>query len=550
LSASTIAREITFNVVSLGQAVSVKAGEATVPLKLTTTPPLWSAAVNVADNANGYAYIQDGVSEDFIRTLPAEAKTYNDFYGDPITVQVLPPLGNPLSAWTRSVGPTPFFDDSYVPSMFFTSSSNQDKFQSSLSHSNMSTSLTIIFKDQVKVIPNTNLAIHRPGDKSNMAKQSWRIYFPEEIFGRSFLKLRNSDEDPTNMREKIYADTLKAAGCPANEANLIKMYINGESIGFFTQVDDVNIDSFALAMFYGDMNPYPSRFGVMEQGMAFADFTPGSQYNFAQQIGQNYVLGPVTKWVPDLTAATLPELEKVFDVETFIRAMAIEFLNGHWDGFWGQYISNFAVFQDILTGNGYMKFYFIDHDFDNTFGVNYPEDDIEAVMNRPYAEHAQLFEKSTLMTKLLAIPSVKTRFETILKTLVEKMYNPNILGKRVEAMQNRYHSYVAWDRQIDRQSPGINYHWTILDYEAAFTGPTGGVVGSGDARAGLSVWVNTKSEAVRSQFNLVFATEPTIDANAGKTKERPVIVNHDSSSASFVGSSIISMILLTLALFL
>ncbi|KAG5457438.1 MAG: hypothetical protein BJ554DRAFT_2550 [Olpidium bornovanus] len=65
-----------------------------------------------------YKYIVDGAEEPFDRGGPdaSRTKTYNDFYGRQHTVVELPRLPQPFGdGWTRSLGYTPLFDDSYIP---------------------------------------------------------------------------------------------------------------------------------------------------------------------------------------------------------------------------------------------------------------------------------------------------------------------------------------------------------------------------------------------------------------------------------------------------
>lgn len=59
------------------------------------------------------------------------------------------------------------------------------------------------------------------------------------IYNRNYIKLRHMEEDPTQMREKLYADILQAMGVYANQANIVRLYINGQGMGTFNMLDDV-----------------------------------------------------------------------------------------------------------------------------------------------------------------------------------------------------------------------------------------------------------------------------------------------------------------------
>lgn len=61
----------------------------------------------------------------------------------------------------------------------------------------------------------------------------------QNIYNRNYIKLRHGEEDPTQMREKLYSDILQAMGVYVGDANIVRFYINGQGMGTFAMIDDV-----------------------------------------------------------------------------------------------------------------------------------------------------------------------------------------------------------------------------------------------------------------------------------------------------------------------
>jgi hypothetical protein len=318
---------------------------------------------------------------------------------------------------------------------------------------------------------------------------------------------------------------MEAIGCPVNEANLIRFYVNNEAMGLFTVVDDVGKDSFALAMFHGTQDPYPETHGVLQEGMASAYFVPGDQYNFLLLPTHTFMLDPVEQALAALGSddASLAQLTAVFDVDTFLRAMAMEYLNNHWDGYWA-YGSNFGVYTDTAVTPAMS--HFVDQDFDNTFGINSPINAVEEA-GKSYKTWEAAYQASAMIAKLLKVPSQRTKFETYLKDIVTYLYNDNVLVARINAMRSRLAEEVAWDRAIVQKSPGKDYAWTAADYELGFESATK------TSSIGFIKWIQERSNAVATEFSLT----PTTARNLGvpervNMKYNPVPDNSTSTKGS------------------
>ncbi|KAG1244982.1 hypothetical protein G6F68_015228 [Rhizopus microsporus] len=84
---------------------------------------------------------------------------------------------------------------------------------------------TFIGSNYVHSFENVSFGIHGAGKKHNNAKQSWKwtLSGTDTMGNRNHFKLRHMEEDPTQIRERLYADILHAMGTYANEATMVRL---------------------------------------------------------------------------------------------------------------------------------------------------------------------------------------------------------------------------------------------------------------------------------------------------------------------------------------
>lgn len=317
-------------------------------------------------------------------------------------------------------------------------------------------------------LQNCEFGIHGAGKKHNNAKQSWEWTLPEGQFldNRNHFKLRHMEEDPTQMREKLYADILEAMGAPANLANMVRLYINGEPYGTFNMLDDIIQYSFIIAMFYNG-HP-PKQMGPLYDGASGADFgyheTDDPYYSWIPNPDSPHdslYIEPLTKTFHDLNVKDDSEIEsfdKKFDIDHFLRFMVMEYLTGSWDGYWMEQ-TNDGAYCDPTENN---RWYYLGQDYDATFGVNLDEPEGRDFVKVSYKEFPARYPEAVMINRLLENDKIREKFETYLKDTVEILFNNDTLCKERVLP---YHEFILpdlqWDRSIEQRSPGINFGWTF-----------------------------------------------------------------------------------------
>ncbi|KAI7892103.1 coth protein-domain-containing protein [Mucor mucedo] len=490
--------------------------------KLTASDPdvpYYTGTAELADDAT-YKYVVDGTAEDCTRSLEEGSSTRNEFYNRPITYADIPELPSILTngSWTRGATSHPIWDSNYIPSVFVTA--NEEEMENlilNVPKDVYSAKITVIGPDEVNTFENCTVNLHRPGRKNNDAKQSWVYTLPEGqlLASRSTFKLRHQEEDPTQIREKLYADISRKMGTYANEANMVRLFVNKEGMGTFNMLDDVIKYSYIDAMFNNGTES--TEMGGLFDGGSGATFDPADGYysftpNEESPFAQEDIEPFATKFeaVDFSNDAQVQAIADYFDYDQFLRFMVIEFLTGDWDGYWMEQ-TNIGAY---IAADENDKMYFLAQDFDATFGVNlaYEDDFVEL----PYTDYPTKFPKAVLINKLLENPTVKSTFESYLRTTVIEIFNNATLGNYVNARHEFIYPDLEWDRSIKQRSPGNIFGWTAEQTtQNLVEGVTAPGASTGGAAFGILEWVSEKEAAVKAALSI---SDDEISKPAAKTE--------------------------------
>lgn len=528
------ARNVNFNVIGPGNNMQVEVDGTTYDL-LTRDPGdmfFSSRILNLNDGEIKYSYILDGQKENFVRTLSADSEyTYNDFFGRERTLLKIEQFKSLKPKWLRTIGATSLFDDSYILTIHFQGAKAEEVFRNPTKGGGMVEKLTIFLRDEVFSYNNLRITT------KNYDVSKFQISFDlgeNQIHGRSSFKLRNSGEDPTNLRQDIYSSMLSAAGAPVLRSNKARVFINKKPHGFYAFQEEPISHSYVRSVYHGDLATEsinaPGQLGYVLDGTTGSDpaYNPNDTNNFGAFVAlsefqednsRSLLFGQALQALDPNDAAAVDAFNaNWFDIESFHKSVALEYLTADWDGYWYS-TGNWVLYDDPTQSNppNTYKYYFCSQDYDETFGVGLvspekedggnPDVSYKVLANRnmndeKYSGKTLIVgdryknKQRILVDKFITgSPALQQKFENTLKTIVENIFNPKEFNRRLDSMMENYDPDMQWDFSIQRlYQTNSPHNYRYEDYKQNIDKPFAGI------EWGLKEFVKIRAETVAKEL--------------------------------------------------
>ncbi|KAI9316797.1 coth protein-domain-containing protein [Dichotomocladium elegans] len=344
------------------------------------------------------------------------------------------------------------------------------------------------------------------------AKQSWAIdlnkFAPptqqqkQLLFGRTTVKLRAHETDPTFAREKLLLDCLAAAGAGTLSGSWVRVYLNGRYFGLFLMTDEASTHFIDAAIHGGNFSyaytgPTFKGNALSETQEANLLYLGDDPSLYSVDIYKNedngvLVLNKTDELRPliELTKR-ISQNQSVVDPTHTLLHMAFNFLSGSWDGFWYQ-ASNYYINQDLQSN----QWTLITYDFDETFGNGAPPG-FDTLAYQNFSKPGSANFSSTRPLQMQMINQHADIFETILKTIVKRFFKPSIIQPRLQAWAEMLREDIVQDRaSAVVASVGTARTWTVQDFEGNMFNTTS------SNGMGILAWVTSRSAAVCQQLNI------------------------------------------------
>jgi hypothetical protein len=217
-----------------------------------------------------------------------------------------------------------------------------------------------------------NIGIRLRGNTARRSeKRPFKIDF-KEFGGDQFLKLKKlnlkpNTNDPSQLREYLTILMYRKMGVPIARANYTEVYINDEYMGVYLNVENID-DEFVDRRFGNeDGNLYKCAYGaslllsndVYDNGLF--------ELKTNEDTNDRLNLEDFIKLINDKSISNWSEkINAVFDVDNYLKQLAVEAMTGHWDGY-SYNINNYYLYENPETG----KIIYIPYDMDNTWGIDW-----------------------------------------------------------------------------------------------------------------------------------------------------------------------------------
>ncbi|ORX63821.1 hypothetical protein BCR32DRAFT_239031 [Anaeromyces robustus] len=312
-----------------------------------------------------------------------------------------------------------------------------------------------------------------------------KIRGKKDLYGRNQFKIRSGARDATFLRQKLACDIHNRLNLPSISTGYISLYINNEYFGFY-----ILSDAFKPSWIEYVYNEKDTK--TLYQCTRFGNYNSFKSYSSACENEDESVTDNVEfiQFLSELDQAqNISDLEKFFDVELFLKEIAIEFLFGSYDHFlnsgnniylykrvdgqWKMFLYDF----DSEFGQDIIRYGFINTDYDyldvnanktsgyinGFYKVRNENEFDEDFPNYSFGEWANAGH----LIKML-IYKDPAHFEEILKDIIIKVFNPTILFPYINEIKNLISPHIKSDKTPDSNGhyPGM-YDDTVSIYSLA-----------------------------------------------------------------------------------
>jgi len=325
------------------------------------------------------------------------------------------------------------------------------------------------------------------------AKKSFKVSFNTfadggKFYGIEKMNLNADHNDPSLIRSCLTWKFFEQMKVPAPRSNHVEVYINDQYYGLYINTEHVDEE------FVEDR--YGNNLGNLYKCLYPADLSdlgsnPDDYKNHGYQLKTNTGqddFSDLINFVSILNNTTpeqLPvEIEPIFNVNGYLRQLAVEIFTGHWDGY-SYNKNNYYLFNNHHTG----KFEFIPYDTDNTFGIDWVGGDWGP---RNIYSWWKSDEPRPLTSKIFGNQIYKDRFSYFLNVLITHYADPGIIFPEIDELKSK----IDASAEADEYRP-MDYGWSFEDYERSYTEALGGHV-----EYGLKPYITTRLTSIDEQLVL------------------------------------------------
>jgi hypothetical protein len=325
------------------------------------------------------------------------------------------------------------------------------------------------------------------------AKKCFKVSFNTFTNGGKFhgiekMNLNGDHNDPCILRSHLTLNLFEHMHVPAPRSNHVEVYINDNYYGLYinTEHEDEefvesrfgnNLGNLYKCLYPADLN-YLGSNPEDYKNHGYTLKTNTEQDNYDDLINFIYTLDYVT---PEQFPA---EIEPIFNVNGFLRQLAVEVFTGHWDGY-SYNENNYYLFNNLNTG----KFEYLPYDTDNTFGLDWVGVDWGP---RDIYHWWKTSESRPLTSKIFANQTYKDRFSFFLDELVTQYAAVNTYFPEIDNLKSK----IDASAEADEYRP-LDYGWTYDDYDRSYTEALGGHV-----KYGLKPYITTRINSINQQLVL------------------------------------------------
>jgi len=345
-----------------------------------------------------------------------------------------------------------------------------------------------------------NIGFRLRGNTSRQSqKKSFKISINSFESGRKFhgmekLNLNGEHNDPSIIRSRICWDWLRQFNIAAPRSTHVQVYINGDYYGLYIMVEHID-EEFAESRFgnkdgnlYKCLYPADLKYLGSDPDLYKEDLY--GRRTYALKTNKEYDnYSDLAHFIDILNNTPLDnlecEIEKVFNLNAYLKIMALDVITGNWDG----YIynkNNFYLYYNTNTD----RFEYIPYDLDNTFGIDWFGRDWGTRDIYDWRQHSS--EVRPLYKRLLDVPEIRDRYSFYMKQILDILADNDSLSAAIDQIRGMISSSVMND-QYYPQDYGFDYNSFMNSYNQAL---------DGHVTYGLKPYIQTRIASASEQLVL------------------------------------------------
>ncbi len=355
---------------------------------------------------------------------------------------------------------------------------------------------TFKFQSNTRSDIEENVGFRLRGNTSrNAAKKSFKVSFNSFEKGRDLdgfekFNLNGEHNDPTIIRSKLCWDMMAEIGAIASRVNHVELYINDEYKGLYINVEHIDEEFIEERFGNKDGNLYKclwpaDLFYRGDDQNAYKEENSGRRAYELKTNEEEDDYSGLANFIKILNQAPKldfeEEISKVFDVDSYLRALAVEVLAAHWDNY-GMNQNNYYLYDNPEDG----KFYYIPYDLDNTLGVDWFDQD--------WAEwniYEWYFDSRPLTKRILEVESFRNSFSNHIHQLLQNSFNPTHLNPKIDELKSLLQD--AAERDTYRT---LDYGWSVENFNTSFANR----LENFHVRYGLKEYISRRYETALNQL--------------------------------------------------
>ena len=329
-------------------------------------------------------------------------------------------------------------------------------------------------------------------------KVGFNLKFDKKLLGRKSFKLRPDSNDNSKLHSKLCSDIANRLGLPSIQATYARLYMNNEFWGLYVFMDAIKT-SWVKQTFNPSEKEVTTLYQCKNGGF---NFQSNSAYACENSNDDYPSMDAFKKFVSDANnARNVADLEKIMDVDVFLKYLALEWLIGSFDHFM-IYGHNFNWYKRETDG----KWVVIYYDYDNTFGTGLSsnlwagksrnQDGTQFKNNNQYVQYSFAdWDKNVPILGKLVFQN-QNKFKQIVHDVLVQAFNPDTLNPHINELKTFLTPYVKEDLTINSQGKlpgringaGSKHNSSVSNFENAI-------------ESNVKSWIKNKFDVACSNYS-------------------------------------------------